>query len=370
MTPFKLKIAEPCHESWNEMNAQEKGKFCKVCDKTVIDFTNKSLHEISNHLQNATGKVCGRFNTKDLNVVYTGQTVSTPTLTLKPKWFTWLAVFAFLGFGKKAEACLTPNSPLYQPKNPDQLLVKKGATIIKGQIKRSDTKTGIAEVEIKVYSGGKIIAVSRSFVNGSYFINVPENTIFDFKVDVEYNAVNYVAQVLKDLPIQKQEIVMDINMMAINPMMYEKTMGDVMMVREELNIVYEQQHLDRVRTNIEYHTMGAVVLTNYINIEPIYQTNETKIVEDSVINQSTINNIFQIKAYPNPTANSVTIETENIGQVSIQLFDFNGKLIQSYSSQESKNVIDLTNQPNGTYIVRVIDDATNKWLQKKIIKIN
>lgn len=35
---MKIQIPTPCHENWNEMNANEKGKFCKVCNKTVVDL--------------------------------------------------------------------------------------------------------------------------------------------------------------------------------------------------------------------------------------------------------------------------------------------------------------------------------------------
>ncbi len=367
MTPFKLTIAEPCHEKWNEMNPQNAdssaGRFCGVCDKTVVDFTNKNSVEISTILQNSTGKVCGRFNTKDINTVHVPQHVSTFTGKIKTKWFAWLTVFAFLGFGKKAEACPPPIVPEKMPFNPNQLEVKKGHTIIKGEIKRSDKKTGIAEVEIKVYSGGKVIAVTKSFVNGTYFINVPENTIFDFKIDVEYNAVDYVAQVLNELPIHKEEIALNIEMVPIDEEveMVEYTMGD---------IAYEIQAVEIVKERQTYVTMGAVAYTHVTYVNPIYYNEDsTRTAVDPILIEFENPAEFQINAYPNPTANIVTVDVLNATQASIQLFDLNGKMIQSFTSREAKNILDLSDQPNGTYIIRVINDSTNMSVQKKIIKV-
>ena len=32
-------IPNPCHEDWNKMTPEDKGRHCSVCDKVVIDFT-------------------------------------------------------------------------------------------------------------------------------------------------------------------------------------------------------------------------------------------------------------------------------------------------------------------------------------------
>lgn len=360
MTPFKLTVAEPCHEKWNEMNAQEKGRFCGICDKTVVDFTNKNPLEISSILQNSTGKVCGRFNTKDLNKVHVAQHTTTTIGQSKTRWFAWLTVFAFLGFGKKASACPPPLVQDKLPFNPNQLEIKKGHTIIKGEIKRSDSKTGIAEVEIKIYSGGKVIAVTKSFVNGSYFITVPENTIFDFKIDVEYNAVNYATQILNNLPVQKEELTMNLELVPLEEKLIEVTMGKV---------AYENPMIEVPRITETYVTMGAVAYVSYPTFDTIIEQEPLKTLDDSSITEIVNPAEFQLNVYPNPTANFVTVDVLNSTQASIQLYDFNGKLIQSFTSREAKNSLDLSEQPNGTYIVRVIDDATNKVVQKKIIKV-
>lgn len=61
-----VQIPEPCHEDWNKMSTTEKGKFCQVCTKEVIDFSAKSDEEIIKLLSNDEN-VCGRFQISQLN---------------------------------------------------------------------------------------------------------------------------------------------------------------------------------------------------------------------------------------------------------------------------------------------------------------
>lgn len=60
---YIVRIPEPCHEDWNKMTVDEKGRFCNVCSKSVVDFTSKTDTEIHSILiEKSTEKVCGRFN--------------------------------------------------------------------------------------------------------------------------------------------------------------------------------------------------------------------------------------------------------------------------------------------------------------------
>jgi hypothetical protein len=65
---FKITIPKPCHEDWNNMTPDETGRFCSVCTKGVVDFSNKTLEEIQNYLfQNQQQKICGRFRNDQIN---------------------------------------------------------------------------------------------------------------------------------------------------------------------------------------------------------------------------------------------------------------------------------------------------------------
>ena len=63
----KFSIPKPCHEDWNTMTQEEKGRFCSVCSKTVFDFTLSSNEQIQEHLDKKKGqRVCGRFRDDQL----------------------------------------------------------------------------------------------------------------------------------------------------------------------------------------------------------------------------------------------------------------------------------------------------------------
>lgn len=65
-----ISIPKPCHEDWNKMTPNEQGAFCKVCCKTVVDFTKKTSSEIKSYFENLAGnKICGRFQSSQLQPV-------------------------------------------------------------------------------------------------------------------------------------------------------------------------------------------------------------------------------------------------------------------------------------------------------------
>jgi len=64
-------IPNPCSENWETMSPQEKGRFCSVCNKCVIDFTEKQTKEIEHILKEKQNEeICGRFLNHQLNIAY------------------------------------------------------------------------------------------------------------------------------------------------------------------------------------------------------------------------------------------------------------------------------------------------------------
>ncbi len=65
---MKISINEPCHEDWDKMTPNDKGAFCLACQKTVVDFSNKTIDEIKTFFvqKPAAESVCGRFRNKQL----------------------------------------------------------------------------------------------------------------------------------------------------------------------------------------------------------------------------------------------------------------------------------------------------------------
>lgn len=64
---MKITIPAPCHENWDSMTPDEKGRFCSVCSKTVRDFTNAPDEEIIDAFSGSSENICGNFNPSQLN---------------------------------------------------------------------------------------------------------------------------------------------------------------------------------------------------------------------------------------------------------------------------------------------------------------
>ena len=78
-----LKIINPCKENWNSMAPNELGRFCQLCDKTVIDFTKMSPDEIKVYLQkNGRKRICGHIPSEPIKTVP----------SKKEQWFNTLRV--------------------------------------------------------------------------------------------------------------------------------------------------------------------------------------------------------------------------------------------------------------------------------------
>ena len=66
MKKFELSIPKPCHENWDAMSPEEKGRFCGSCQKTVIDFSEMSDRQVAEFFRRPAGSVCGRFHQDQL----------------------------------------------------------------------------------------------------------------------------------------------------------------------------------------------------------------------------------------------------------------------------------------------------------------
>lgn len=64
---MKITIPKPCHENWDKMKIEEKGRFCAACSTKVTDFTLASDEEIIDAFSNSSENVCGNFNEGQLN---------------------------------------------------------------------------------------------------------------------------------------------------------------------------------------------------------------------------------------------------------------------------------------------------------------
>ena len=56
-----LRVASPCHVSWDDMTGDDRVRFCTSCNLNVYNFAAMSSDEVRSMITNSTGRVCGRL---------------------------------------------------------------------------------------------------------------------------------------------------------------------------------------------------------------------------------------------------------------------------------------------------------------------
>jgi len=163
---YIVRIPEPCHEDWNKMQPDDKGKFCGSCCKSVHDFSNKTDAEIRDILLENKGKdICGHFKKTQVNrpLNFSVNFNELPKNMSTTKAF---AVALFLAFGTMLFSCTAVNGKkidtievmntnegnVTETTPPDSLLFMKGQTVVSGNIvcKEETVDGGIRFEEVPV----------------------------------------------------------------------------------------------------------------------------------------------------------------------------------------------------------------------------
>ncbi|MCR8669441.1 energy transducer TonB [Aestuariibaculum sp. M13] len=77
---YSISIPKPCHEDWNKMSPNEKGRFCNSCVKTVVDFTKMNSEEIQQYIKSNSHKhICGHFKQTQIDSI--NLRISSKTIT-------------------------------------------------------------------------------------------------------------------------------------------------------------------------------------------------------------------------------------------------------------------------------------------------
>jgi hypothetical protein len=59
--PLKLRVASPCRAKWEDMNGDERVRFCSLCKKNVYNLSSMTTDQVATLIQEKEGKLCGRF---------------------------------------------------------------------------------------------------------------------------------------------------------------------------------------------------------------------------------------------------------------------------------------------------------------------
>ncbi len=145
---YSISIPKPCHEDWNQMTPEQKGRFCGVCNKTVVDFTNKTTTEVDQIIdEKKSEKICGRFNSTQIAGPVT---VTVPAYIRAQRYSVTRAfmIALFFVFGAGLFSC-TSNSGELVGKIEVTGDMEITEEIVKGEVFTGDTLICIMPLPIK-----------------------------------------------------------------------------------------------------------------------------------------------------------------------------------------------------------------------------
>lgn len=193
-----IRIPEPCHEDWNNMTPDNKGRFCSSCSKSVIDFSNKTDVEIHTILtEHKDLNVCGHFKKTQINrpLNFSIDFNNLPKNISSTKAF---AIAVFLVFGTFLFSCTNPEG-------------KKVDTIeVVNNKPEEQHMLGFMEVPL-----------------------MPEDTLPAAKT-IEPMCYNYETHVAGGLSIESIPPTVD-SILVIEPQVVEHLRGEIMMVPEPID---------------------------------------------------------------------------------------------------------------------------------------
>jgi hypothetical protein len=162
---LNINIPTPCHEDWNVMAPEQKGRHCTSCQKTVFDFTSKTDEYIVKAYQEDT-KLCGRFKSSQLDREL--------VLSRKEKnnYVSYVAstLFAFLSFGSmdvdaQEQPKVVKVNPAHNPTVQGKIAVSVLYKTINGTI--TDNYDGLPLIGVNVVIKGAKTGVQTDF-DGNY----------------------------------------------------------------------------------------------------------------------------------------------------------------------------------------------------------
>ncbi|MBO2010389.1 carboxypeptidase-like regulatory domain-containing protein [Hymenobacter negativus] len=141
-----LSIPQPCSESWDAMTPTAAGRHCAACQKTVVDFTQKTDAELLAYFAQPSSNTCGRFWDDQLS-----RPLRLPVAPLAgSRWRTWLAAAATVWGLREATAWqATASSPTVElPPKKVVRATSRPALRIRGVVRDASTNEPVPGVAV------------------------------------------------------------------------------------------------------------------------------------------------------------------------------------------------------------------------------
>ena len=220
---LKLSIPRPCSADWDGMTANNIGRHCDSCQKTVVDLSNFTDKELIEFFKKATGKICGRLNPYQIDRPMPMIEQSRHSLLYK----TLLGTAVVAGISTSVQGQTTAQTPPPTVQKPIATYATMGEVvarhkdehIITGKVKDATTKKPIANAEVML-ERADLIAYTDS--TGAFTLNIPDSLLGQ-KLKLLFNTPGH-TNLEKEITANKFPQKMNI---ALKPKRTEPFMGDI-----------------------------------------------------------------------------------------------------------------------------------------------
>ena len=366
---FQIQIPEPCHEKWSDMTPNEKGRYCDQCAKTIVDFSQVSDNELAQLFIQKKGKICGRFNTTQLN---RDIQIPMPAKPSRNAATVGLLLTSMLG-ATIATSQTTPTEQIEvrhiqgkiaMPQTINEEPIEK--TFVEGIVRDAETGEAIlfAPVQIKGYE-----IKTETDIEGKYKLEIPDslkNNILSLLVNYPgYNTKEY------ELP-QLSEKAVKIDMSLSGAF----TLGIVASYRYEEETLWKKlknivHHLKEKRADKKFEKRNR---KKKRGIEKPIPANEIKnVISPTIETHFSI----QVKIYPNPFVENLKLElySEKEQVVLLRIFSMDGKEVFSKKEElfngfnEIQLDLNLLSLVHGSYLLQIVE-ADGLMQQFPLVKID
>jgi hypothetical protein len=187
----QVHIPVPCHENWDAMTEAEKGRFCAVCQKTVVDFSQMNELQILDFLsqKKQSEEICGRFKTSQLPKTSHSWA---DKISQKLRCFALALLMAF-GIPKISKAQLH--------EKPDKTEHLQGgvsvnhATSVSGTVKNKETQIVLSNATVQLWKDNQLVYTTKTNENGFYEFKTIEEGTYTLKISKQ----NYVPYIINEV---------------------------------------------------------------------------------------------------------------------------------------------------------------------------
>jgi hypothetical protein len=305
---MNITINEPCHENWDAMIPNQQGAFCKSCQKSVIDFSKKTVAEIKDFFRKPQeGKVCGRFEQTQLAEL---------------SFDDFFARFRYWNFSKKAAVIFFLSFGFWLFSN--EAIAQNEKHMLKGEVAYVEpVKQAHKDTTKKQHT--QPTTVKQHVVMGKIKCTNPTPVQQEKRV-IEPQKV--LGQVTIPLPVKNEQ-------------KQPETIQAPQKVQEERlvmgMVVYRPQVVKEEPKNVSISTIQLVEEKNAEIGDNTPEVNESKVI-----------------VYPNPNSGRFTVETKE--KQTLHLFDESGKLVLTQIVDGSAE-INAEHLKNGVYTIHLTGTA-------------